>query len=232
MDSEILAHLKSSRLLWETFVSNFSHMKVVRKPWKSFHQAWRRRIWAVSRIILYIPDICQTPQTYLCKFLPGVNFYWINEKNLAFWQSYADKWHFYRFNSKSWRFWYKYIVYYVLLCWFIVFYCAYVYGHLVLLCLLCWSIVLIVLSNHTLVNFSQEKPFLERKSRMTLLISDKVVCNIVRTKVIEMFSHMQGGRKRVQHCKESLVGQCQARWRMSGPNRHNLQSEEDLNILL
>ena len=81
MDSEMLAHLKSSRLLWETFVSNFSHMKVVRKPWKSFHQAWRRRIWAVSRIILYIPDICQTPQTYLCKFLPGVNFYRINAKS-------------------------------------------------------------------------------------------------------------------------------------------------------
>ena len=104
MDSEILAHLKSSRLLWETFVSNFSHMKVVRKPWKSFHQAWRRRTWAVSRIILYIPDVCQTPQTYLCKFLPGVNFYWINGKNLAFWQIYADKWHFYRFNTKGWRF--------------------------------------------------------------------------------------------------------------------------------
>ena len=68
-----------------------------------------------------------------------------------------------------------------------------------------------MLSNHTLVNLSQDETFLGRKSRMTLLISDKVVCNIVRTKVIEMFSHMQGGRKRVQHCKESLVGQCQAR---------------------
>ena len=134
--------------------------------------------------------------------------------------------------TQSWRFWYKYIVYYVLSCWFIVFYRVYVYVHLVLSCLLCWSIVLIMLSNHTLVNLSQDETFLGRKSRMTLLISDKVVCNIVRTKVIEMFSHMQGGRKRVQHCKESLVGQCQARWRMSGPNRHNLQSEEDLNILL
>ena len=33
--------------------------------------------------------------------------------------------------------------------------------------------------------------------------------NIVQTKVTETFSHMQGGRKRLQHCKESLVGQCQ-----------------------
>ena len=66
-----------------------------------------------------------------------------------------------------------------------------------------------MLSNHTLVNLSQDETFLGRKSRMTLLISDKVVCNIVRTKVIEMFSHMQGGRKRLQHCKGSLVGQCQ-----------------------
>ena len=171
MDSEMLAHLKSCRLLWETFVSNFSHMKVVRKPWKSFHQAWRRRIWAVSRIILYIPDICQTPQTYLCKFLPGVNFYRINAKIWYFDRFYANKWHFYRFNTKVDAFWYKYIVYYVLLCWFIVFYRVYVYVHLVLSCLLCWSIVLIVLSNHTLVNFSQEKTFLGRKSRMTLLIS-------------------------------------------------------------
>ena len=45
------------------------------------------------------------------------------------------------------------------------------YVHPVLSCLLCWSIVLIILSNHTLVNFSQDETFLGRKSRMTLLIS-------------------------------------------------------------
>ena len=45
------------------------------------------------------------PHKHICvNFCPVWIFTELTQKILAFWQIYADKWHFYRFNTKGWRF--------------------------------------------------------------------------------------------------------------------------------
>ena len=84
------------------------------------------------------------------------------------------------------------------------------------------------------MNFSQNENFLGKKKwndAANQLI--KLFVNIVQTKVIEtFFLTCKKGETFATLQRVTSRPVPETRWRMSGPNRHDLRSEEGLNILL